>query len=203
MNSTTKKIRIAIQKDGRLHDETIKFLKLKGITFTKESKREIITTSDDEKYEILSVRHADIPKYIETGVAQYGIVGQNLIYEKEFKVNILQDLKCCICKLVIAVPEKSKIKKIKDLEGQRIATSYPNSLKKFLKKNKIQASIIKIEGSVEACPELGMSDSICDITQSGNSLKENKLRVLAEVYVTTAVLIGSDDLKKNTKLFNS
>lgn len=186
----SKTLRIAIQNKGRLKAESVKFLKSFGINIT-DTERGLIGKCADKNAEILYVRHGDIPRYVENGVADFGIVGENVIYEKKFSIKKIRALGFGKCTLVIAVPKNSKIKTISDLEGERIATSYPNSLKKFLKENKINASIIEIQGSVEIAPLLGLADAICDITQTGKTLDENGLKRIIDVFESKALLIGN------------
>lgn len=147
--------------------------------------------------EPILVRNSDIPVYVDSGVADFGIVGENVLFEQECRLPVITKLGFGKCSLVIAAP-----KKIKDLSEERIATSYPNTLKKYLRKNKINASIIKINGSVEICPRLGLCDAICDITQSGKTLRENRLKVIEKIMNSQAVLIGSPFLsEEKAKVF--
>jgi len=141
--------------------------------------------------ETLLVRNSDIPVYVECGVADFGIVGKNVLFELECRLPVIAKLGFGKCSLVIAAP-----KKIKDLSEERIATSYPNTLKKYLRKNGINASITKINGSVEICPKLGLCDAICDITQTGKTLKENNLTVIEKIMDSQAVLISSPFVSK-------
>lgn len=185
------KIRYAIQKDGRLMDDSIKILSKRGYKCTPTTDRKIIVPSANPNVEIMFVRQCDIPQYVQSGVADFGILGSNVLFEDDYKVDIVEKLGFGKCSLVIAVPKNSKINNISDLEGERIATSYPNSLKKVLNKAKINASIIEIAGSVEATPELNLADAICDITQTGNSLKANNLRIIETIFESQAVMIRS------------
>ena len=191
MQAKPKKIRIAVQKDGRLKDETFAFLETFGLKFIFGNDRNLITSSTNNKVELLHVRHSDIPQYVQSGAAELGIVGANVLAETNFTVKEIKRLSFGKCRLVIAVPENSKIKTIADLAGERIATSHTESLRKFLKKNKIHASIVEIKGSVEIATELNLSDAICDITQTGKTLKEHRLKEIAVVYESEATLIQS------------
>lgn len=132
------------------------------------------------------VRNSDIPVYVGDGVADFGIVGENVLIEQECRLPMVKKLGFGKCSLVIAAP-----KMIKDLSEERIATSYPNTLKKYLREKKINASIIKINGSVEICPGLGLSDAICDITQTGQTLRKNGLKVVEKILDSEAVLVSS------------
>ena len=197
------KIRIAIQKSGKLYDESIALLKKMGIECNKKKDRELLTSCKDLPVELLRVRHSDIPRYVESGVADFGIVGENVLIENSYKVDVIKHLDFAKCRVSIAVPKTSNIKNIKDLEGERIATSYPTSLKKFLKNKDIGASIIKINGSVEVAPKLGLSDVIYDIVETGNSLKENDLVELVTIYKSQAVFISNKSVDlENNLIFN-
>jgi ATP phosphoribosyltransferase len=141
--------------------------------------------------EPLLVRNSDIPVYVNYGIADFGIVGENVLLEQNCKLKIVKKLGFGKCSLIIAAP-----KGVKDLFEERIATSYPNTLRKYLRKKKINASIIKINGSVEICPALGLCDAVCDITQTGKTLKENKLKIIEKVLDSQAVLIKSPNNEK-------
>ena len=184
-------IRVAIQKEGRLRDPSLNFLKSLGLAFNEKNGRTLLITCLNTDVEILYVRHVDIPKYVQSGVADFAIVGGNVLYENNFNVREIKKLKFGKCNLVIAVPIVSLIQKTEKLEGERIATSYPNSLRKLLQKKKINAIIVKIKGSVEVAPALGLADAICDLMQTGNTLKENALKPIETLFNSTAVFIES------------
>ncbi|PIZ71444.1 ATP phosphoribosyltransferase [Candidatus Peregrinibacteria bacterium CG_4_10_14_0_2_um_filter_43_11] len=181
-------MRIAIQNKGRLSELSIAFLRSSGLSFQPNG-RSLITRCDNEDVEILYLRSADIPEYVRRGVADFGIVGRNVLEEKEIDLPILRSLDFGQCRLVIAVPQKSSIQSIQDLEGERIATSYPNTLSCYLKKQGVSASIIPLRGSVEAAPALDLADAICDLVQTGKTLKDNGLTPLVTVLESEAVLI--------------
>jgi len=182
--------RIAIQGKGRLQKPSIDFLKSIGLEF--DVGNELVLKCNNADVEIIFVRNSDIPIYIEQAVADFGIVGRNVIFEGLYDFPILEELGFGKCSLVIAAPEGNE-----DLDGERIATTYPNSLKSYLKKRKINASVIKIGGSVEAAPKLGLADAICDITQSGRTLKENGLSIVDKILDSEAVLVGKSKAKWN------
>ena len=184
-------IRIAIQKEGRLRNPSLEYLESLGLQFPKENGRTLVVPCKNADAEILYVRHSDVPQYVQNGAADFAIVGDNVLYEKDFKIREVEKLNFGKCSLVIAVPLDSSIQKIQDLEGERIATSYPNSLRKFLQKQKINAAIIEIRGSVEVAPALGLADAICDLTQTGNTLKENSLKPIETLFDSMAVFIES------------
>lgn len=189
------KIRIAIQKQGRLQEPSLDFLKSLGLKF-KPNGTKLISPCLNADVEILYVRNSDIPQYVKYGVADYGIVGENILVEKKSKLKIVRRLDFGKCKLIIAVPKRSNIKTINDLNEERIATSYLNTLKEFLREKRINASMIEINGSVEICPMLNLSDSICDITQTGQTLKENNLKIIEQIMDSQAVLVKSPFLSK-------
>lgn len=194
-------IRIAIQKEGRLKESSIEFLKSIGLQFSKEMERIFIIPCKNAAVEILFVRHSDIPQYVQSGTADFGIVGENILLEKNFKGKKIKKLNFGNCNLVIATPINSPIKKVEQLEGERIATSYLNTLRQFLQKKKINAAIIEIRGAVEITPSLGLADAICDLTQTGKTLKENNLKPIETLFSSSAMLIESPFESKQKKEF--
>ncbi len=196
MNKVNKKIRIAVQNKGRLMEASLNYLSQCGLQF-KTNGRKLIRKCKNTDIEILFVRNCDIPEYVQYAVADYGIVGQNTLMEKTPRFDIIKKLGFGKCKLVIAAPKESKIKNLSSLEHERIATSYPKTLKEALKKEKISASIIEIKGAVEICPLLGLADAVFDITQTGNTLRENGLRVVEKIAESQAVLIKKADNNLN------
>lgn len=194
-------IRIAIQKDGRLKQDSLTFLMSLGLEFNREAGRMLIVPCQNHGVEILHVRHGDIPQYIQSGAADFGIVGENVLFEDDFNVKLVKKLNFGKCRLVIAAPISSVIQKTQELEGERIATSYPNSLRKFLQEYKLNAAIIKVNGAVEAAPALGLADAICDLTETGNSLKENGLKPIATLFRSEAVLIESSFPSQAKEIF--
>lgn len=183
-------IKIAIQKKGHLRDESINFLNLLGFNFDTTQKT-LSTTCSDTGIEIIFLRDDDIPKYINKGLVDFGIIGKDIIEEKREAIKITRPLGFSKCKLVIAVPENNNTKNILFLENKTIATSYPNILRKYLKEKNIYSQVVYISGSVEIAPRLKLSDLICDITQTGTSLKENKLKIIDTILESEAVLIES------------
>lgn len=184
------KLKIAIQNKGRLKDYSLEYLRKVGLDF-EVGDRQLIVSCKNMNVEILFVRYADIPVYVAQGVADYGIVGENLLYEIQCKFEMKKKLGFGPCSLVIAVPNGSKINRPESLEGERIATTYPCSLKKYLKRVGISAAIVEIRGSAEIAPQLNLADAICDLTQSGKTLRENGLRVIDKVLDSEAVLISN------------
>jgi len=184
------RLRIAIQSKGRLQENSISFLKSQGLKFEING-RSLVTPCIDQEIDVLLLRNSDIPEYVHAGVAEFGIVGENVLQEKNTHVRILKKLGFGICRLVIAVPEDSPIQSVEDLEGERIATSYPKFLTKFLQEKGIHAAIIPISGSVEVTPELNLADAICDLVQTGSTLKAHGLKELVTILESEAVLIQS------------
>ncbi|MBE8721083.1 ATP phosphoribosyltransferase [Sphingobacterium pedocola] len=191
-----KNLKIAIQKSGRLNEKSVQLLKNCGLDF-ENYKSSLITTVSNFNLEILFLRDDDIPGYVEEGIADLGIVGENVIDETEAKVAYLQRLGFGKCTLKLAIPKDSSIQDLKDLNGKSIATSYPVILKNFLTEYNIKADVQEISGSVEIAPGLGLSDAICDIVSTGGTLKSNGLKPFADVRTSEAILIGRDGLEEN------
>jgi ATP phosphoribosyltransferase len=187
-----KTLKIAIQKSGRLNEKSVELLKNCGLNF-ENYKSSLISPVSNFPLEILFLRDDDIPEYVQDGIADLGIVGENVIQETEVEVSYLQRLGFGKCSLKIAVPNNNTIQNLTDLNGKAIATTYPVILGKFLKQEGIQADIRTISGSVEISPGLGLSDAICDLVSTGGTLKSNGLKPFADVMSSEAVLIGSKD----------
>lgn len=183
-------VRIAVQSRGRMADESLNFLFSLGLKFEPNG-RNCITTCDNYGVDILFLRDDDIPEYVERGVADFGIVGENLLLEQQARVKILRKLNFSLCSLVIAVLKDSKISQISDLNGGSIATSYPNLVKAYLGERKVEAEILTLAGSVEIVPSLSLANAICDLTKTGKTLEENNLRPIATILESEAVLIQS------------
>lgn len=184
-----KTLKIAIQKSGRLNEKSVELLKNCGLSF-ENYKSSLISPVSNFPLEILFLRDDDIPEYVQDGIADLGIVGENVIQETEVKVSYLQRLGFGKCSLKIAVPNTNSIQDLSELNGKSIATTYPAILGKFLKEKGIQADIRTISGSVEISPGLGLSDAICDLVSTGGTLKSNGLKPFADVMSSEAVLIG-------------
>ena len=184
-----KTLKIAIQKSGRLNEKSVELLKNCGLSF-ENYKSSLISPVSNFPLEILFLRDDDIPEYVQDGIADLGIVGENVIQETEVKVSYLQRLGFGKCSLKIAVPNNDDIQNIAGLNGKSIATTYPVILGKFLKENGIKSDIRTISGSVEISPGLGLADAICDLVSTGGTLKSNGLKPFADVMSSEAVLIG-------------
>ncbi|HEY4786521.1 MAG TPA: ATP phosphoribosyltransferase [Bacteroidales bacterium] len=186
-------LRIAIQKSGRLSEKSLELISEAGISFNN-SDRKLITKSSNFPVELLFLRDDDIPQYVADGVADIGIVGENVISEKNSKVKLVEKLGFAKCRLSIAIPKSVDYKDSSYLNGKKIATSYPNILGTFLKNNNIQAEIHEISGSVEIAPGIGLADAIFDIVSSGSTLISNGLREVEIVMYSEAVIIGNQNL---------
>ena len=191
-----KNLKIAIQKSGRLNEKSVQLLKNCGLTF-ENYKSSLITTVANFPLEILFLRDDDIPEYVQDGIADLGIVGENVISETEADVRYLQRLGFGKCTLKIAVPNQSEWSGLTDLDGKAIATSYPTILKKFLTANNISADIRTISGSVEISPALELSDAIFDIVSTGGTLRSNGLKPFADVMTSEAILISKNGIDGN------
>ena len=191
-----KTLKIAIQKSGRLNEKSVELLKNCGLNF-ENYKSSLISPVSNFPLEILFLRDDDIPEYVQDGIADLGIVGENVIQETEVEVSYLQKLGFGKCSLKIAVPNNNSITDINQLNGKAIATTYPVILGKYLKEKGITSDIRTISGSVEISPGLGLSDAICDLVSTGGTLKSNGLMPFADVMSSEAVLIGSKGSEDN------
>jgi ATP phosphoribosyltransferase len=191
-----KTLKIAIQKSGRLNEKSVELLKNCGLNF-ENYKSSLISPVSNFPLEILFLRDDDIPEYVQDGIADLGIVGENVIQETEVEVSYLQKLGFGKCSLKIAVPNNNSITDINQLNGKAIATTYPVILGKYLKEKGISSDIRTISGSVEISPGLGLSDAICDLVSTGGTLKSNGLIPFADVMSSEAVLIGSKGSENN------
>ncbi len=187
------KLKIAIQKSGRLYDDSVKLLKDCGIDL-KNGVNKLKTESDNFPMEIYFLRDDDIPQYVEDSVADIGIVGENVVYEKNKKVDIIEHLGFGKCRLSVAVGRSEQYDGVGYLQGKRIATTYPLLVKQFLEKNKIDAEIHEISGSVEIAPGIGLSHAIVDLVSSGSTLFMNGLKEVETVLRSESVLIRNKNL---------
>lgn len=194
-----KTLKIAIQKSGRLNEKSVEILKNCGLSF-ENYKSSLIATVANFPLEILFLRDDDIPEYVQDGIADLGIVGENVIIEAGADVSYLQPLGFGKCTLKIAVQSTSNITELAQLNGKAIATSYPIILQKYLSENNIDAQIRNISGSVEIGPGLGLSDAIFDIVSTGGTLKNNGLKPFIDVMKSEAVLIASKGMELNPEV---
>ncbi len=193
MSKQEVRLKLAIQKKGRLHDDSLRLLKDIGIGIDN-GKDQLKATAYNFPMEVLYLRNSDIPQYLEDGVADIGIVGENLLIEKQKNVEVVEKLGFAKCRLSLAVPKKYKGAGLEFFQGKKIATSYPNTLKKFLKEHGIDAGIHVISGSVEIAPNIGLADGICDIVSSGSTLFKNGLVETVKILDSEAVLAKSPKL---------
>jgi len=191
MNTT---VRLAVQKSGRLHDGSISLLRESGLNISN-GKDQLKTIVRNFPVEILFLRDDDIPQYIEDRVADIGIIGENVLAEKDKTVRLAQRLDFAKCRLSIAVPKSENYNGLKWLEGKNIATSYPVVTRKFLTDNNIKATLHEISGSVEIAPGIGLADAICDLVSTGSTLLSNGLKEVEVVMQSEAVLIASPTLQ--------
>ena len=193
-----KKLKIAIQKTGRLNKESLNLLNKCGIKIDNY-KDQLKASSRNFPVDVYFLRNSDIPKYINDGVVDLAIIGQNLIIEKEFDIKVYEKLGFSKCKVSVAVPNNTEFSSVQDLNKLKIATSYPNTLKKFLDKESIDANIHVINGSVEIAPNIGLSDAICDLVSSGSTLYKNNLKEVFVLHNSEAVLAGSSAVEYEKK----
>jgi len=192
------KLKIAIQKSGRLNADSLKLLKDCGI-FIDNGKDQLKAEARNFPLEVLYLRNSDIPQYLEDGVADIAIIGENLLIEKQKKVATIQKLGFSKCRVSLAVPKDIVENSVHYFEGKKIATSYPNTLQQYLTKKGVKADIHVISGSVEIAPNIGLSDGICDIVSSGSTLFKNGLRETEVLLKSEAVLAKSLLLNKSKK----
>ena len=193
-----KKLKIAIQKSGRLNTDSLNLLNKCGIKIDNY-KDQLKVSSRNFPIEVYFLRNSDIPKYINDGVVDLAIIGENLLIEKDFDIDVIEKLGFSKCKVSIAVPKELEFNSISYLNDLKIATSYPNTLKKFLNKNNISADIHVINGSVEIAPNIGLSDAICDIVSSGSTLYKNNLKEVFVINESQAVLAGNKQVLESNK----
>ncbi|WP_445955335.1 ATP phosphoribosyltransferase [Yeosuana sp.] len=184
------KLKIAVQKAGRLHDESMEMLKDIGISIDN-GKDQLKASARNFPLEVFYLRNGDIPQYLKDGVVDAAIIGENILIEKGDGISIVEKLGFSTCKVSIAIPKSVKYNGIKDLEGRRIATSYPNTIQNYLDKKGIHAHLHIISGSVEIAPNIGLADAICDIVSSGSTLFKNNLKEVEVILKSEAVLAVS------------
>lgn len=188
-----KKLRIAIQKTGRLSENSHKLLEECGIKFSN-GVNVLKTSAVNFPVEVLFLRDDDIPQYVEQQVADIGILGENMVLEKNKNVDILEQLGFAHCRLSLAIPREDEFTGPEYLMNRRIATSYPKLLTDYLNENKVYAEIEELSGSVEIAPGIGLADAVCDIVSSGSTLMTNGLKEVATILKSQAVLIANKNL---------
>lgn len=186
-------LKIAIQKSGRLSDDSIKLLKECGIKFNN-GKSQLVAPSSNFPIEILYLRVADIPQYVADGIADIGIIGENVFLEKNEDIENAKALGFSKCRLSLAIQKSETYTDLSFFEGKKIATSYPVILSSFLTKNNINADIHQISGSVEIAPNIGLADAVCDIVSTGSTLLSNGLKEVTTILKSQAVLVRNKNL---------
>ncbi|MBU2929061.1 ATP phosphoribosyltransferase [Winogradskyella psychrotolerans] len=192
------KLKIAVQKSGRLNEDSMKILKEIGIS-VDNGKDQLKASARNFPLEVFYLRNGDIPQYLRDGVVDAAIIGENVLIEKGNDLKIVERLGFSKCKVSIAVPKSSKAKSLKDLDGKRIATSYPNTVNQFLEKEGLKANLHIINGSVEIAPNIGLADAICDIVSSGSTLFKNGLKEVEVLLKSEAVLATSPKISEENQ----
>lgn len=197
-------LKLALQKSGRLSDDSMSLLKRCGIQFDSPKSR-LIVPCEGFPLDLLMLRDDDIPSYVASGVADLGIVGLNVLKEyqlesKDQNLTVFRRLGFGRCRLSLAVPESFRWSGIQSLAGLRIATSYPASLGEFLAMNDVPATLIPMSGSVEIAPGMGLADAVCDLVSSGSTLRSNGLREVQTIYESEAVLVTRHESKASVQL---
>ena len=186
-------IRIAIQKSGRLNTESLALLKSCGIAIDN-GKDQLKASARNFPVEVFFLRNGDIPQYLRDGVVDLAILGSNTLVEKGTDLEVIEQLGFSKCRVSIALPKGINYNGVKDLTGKKIATSYPNTVKQFLKEQQIEADLHIINGSVEIAPNIGLADAICDIVSSGSTLFKNNLTEVVKILDSEAVLVQGTKL---------
>lgn len=192
------KIRIAIQKSGRLNEDSLRILKDCGISIDN-GKDQLKASSRNFPMEVFYLRNGDIPQYLRDGVVDIAIIGENVLIEKGEDIIVAEKLGFSKCKVSLAIPKTTKYNSVKDFEGKRIATSYPNTVRNYLKEKGVQSDLHIISGSVEIAPSIGLADAICDIVSSGSTLFKNNLKEVEVMLKSEAVLAVSPQISTERK----
>ncbi|WP_417608209.1 ATP phosphoribosyltransferase [Owenweeksia hongkongensis] len=192
------KLKLAIQKSGRLSEKSLKLLEESGIKVSNGN-RKLKSEASNFPIEVLFLRDDDIPQYVAEGVAHIGIVGQNEVFEQNLNLTEAMPLGFAKCRLSLAVPREDKYTDLSYFQGKRVATSYPNILSNYFKENDITAEIEKISGSVEIAPSIGLADGICDLVSTGSTLVMNGLKEVEVVLKSEASLIVNDNLSSENQ----
>ncbi len=183
-------IKIAIQKSGRLNEDSLRILKDCGISIDN-GKDQLKASSRNFPMEVFYLRNGDIPQYLKDGVVDIAIIGENVLIEKGEDITVAEKLGFSKCKVSLAIPKSVGYTSVKDFEGKRIATSYPNTLNNYLAEKGITADLHIISGSVEIAPNIGLADAICDIVSSGSTLFKNNLKEVEVMLKSEAILAVS------------
>ena len=191
-------IRIAIQKSGRLNQESLALLKNCGISIDN-GKDQLKAAARNFPVEVFFLRNGDIPQYLRDGVVDLAILGSNTLVEKGQDLEVIETLGFSKCRVSIAIPKEIEFNGLQDLKGKKIATSYPTTVKKFLEEHDIQADLHIINGSVEIAPNIGLADAICDIVSSGSTLFKNNLKEVVKILDSEAVLVQTPKINAEQK----
>lgn len=192
------KLKIAIQKSGRLNEDSLKLLKSCGIKIDN-GRDQLKVPATNFPMEVFFLRNSDIPQYLEDGIVDIAIVGENLLIEQEKDIATISNLGFSKCRVSLAIPKEAEGKGVSYFEGKKIATSYPNTVKQYLAKNSVNAEIHKISGSVEIAPNIGLADGICDIVSTGSTLFKNGLKEIEVMFKSQAVLAACPTLSEEKK----
>ena len=192
------KLKIAIQKSGRLNEDSLRILKDCGISI-ENGKDQLKASASNFPLEVLYLRNGDIPQYLKDGVVDAAIFGENVLFEKGKDLQVIEKLGFSKCRISIVAPKNFKYDSLEDLRDKRIATSYPNTINQFLKEKNIEAELHVINGSVEIAPNIGLADVICDIVSSGSTLFKNNLKEVEILLKSEAVLTVAPILSKEKK----
>jgi ATP phosphoribosyltransferase len=190
MIANNGRLKIAIQKSGRLTEDSLSLLRACGLEFEFQ-KQSLYSPCRNFDLDVLALRDDDIPEYVQDAVADLGIVGENIVREKGARVETILPLAFGQCRLSISVPQRSSIRSVKHLNRKRIATTYPATLKQFLRSEGLKAEVIELSGAVELAPTLDVADAICDIVSTGTTARVNGLRPLVTVLTSEAVLVAN------------
>jgi ATP phosphoribosyltransferase len=193
MTTRNDRLKLALQKNGRITEESIALLRAAGLDF-ESSVRSLFSPCTNFPLDLLSLRDDDIPEYVQDGVSDLGIVGANVVEEKGARVRVVERLGFGKCRLAICVPKNGILSDLASLNGKRIATSYPKTLARFLAASEVQADIVEISGSVEIAPALNVADAICDILSTGSTARVNGLEPLLTIMESEAVLIANENV---------
>ena len=191
-------IRIAIQKSGRLNEDSLRILKDCGIS-VDNGKDQLKADARNFPLEVFYLRNGDIPQYLRDGVVDIAIIGENVLVEKGADITVAEKLGFSRCRVSLAIPKDKEYISIRDFEGKRIATSYPNTVSNYLKENGVNAELHVINGSVEIAPNIGLADAICDIVSSGSTLFKNNLREVEVMLNSEAVLAVSPKISEECR----
>jgi ATP phosphoribosyltransferase len=198
MIANNGRLKIAIQKSGRLTEDSLALLRACGLDFEFQ-KQSLYSPCRNFELDVLALRDDDIPEYVQDAVADLGIVGENIVREKQARVETIAKLGYGHCRLSLSVPQRSSIRSVKQLRGKRIATTYPSTLRRYLRRQSIRAEIIELSGAVELAPTLDVADAICDIVSTGTTARVNGLRPLETVLTSEAALVANRGTMRDPK----